>query len=278
MRYNLSASSSLVSFSPSSVNVGAHDTREVKVTASLSRAAMAALPSADQFLTGAFGELTSMSGAITATPATTGPGLYPLRVAYLLVPRGLSNVQTTYVRKPNKPGPNLNAKLKVANHGVHDGAADTYALGRIDPRGDGGNGTDVRAIGVQSLPASVLTGNDDPSDRGLQFAINSYDRFSTEAPNEVDVAVDTDGDGAPNYFVVGIDDGQLFAGVIDGLYLSVVDRRDDQRHRGRLAGRRAAQRLDAHPPGARERPRPDRRRRLVHLLGCRVRLRNRDPG
>ncbi|HEY4190197.1 MAG TPA: S8 family serine peptidase [Candidatus Limnocylindrales bacterium] len=222
VRYNLSASSSLVSFSPSSVNVGAHDSREVKVTASLSRSAVASLPSADQFLTGAFGELTSMSGAITVTPTATGAGQYPLRVAYLLVPRGLSDVETTYVRQANKPGPNLMAKLKVSNHGVHDGAADTYALGRLDPRGDGDNGTDIRAIGVQSVPASVLTGADDPSDRGIQFAINSYDRFSTAAPSEVDVAVDTDGDGEPNYFVIGIDDGALFAGVIDGQFLSVV--------------------------------------------------------
>ena len=113
VRYNLTASSSLVSFSPSSVNVGARDSREVKVTASLSKAAVAALPSADQFLTGAFGELSSMSGAITATPTTSGTGLYPLRVAYLLVPRGLSDVETTFVRLPNKPGPNLNAKLKL---------------------------------------------------------------------------------------------------------------------------------------------------------------------
>ncbi len=222
VRYNLTASSSLVSFSPSSVNVGARDSREVKVTASLSKAAVAALPSADQFLTGAFGELSSMSGAITATPTTSGTGLYPLRVAYLLVPRGLSDVETTFVRLPNKPGPNLNAKLKLSNHGVHDGVADTYALGRLDPRGDGAHGTDIRATGVQSIPAEVLTGAPDPEDRGIQFAINSWDRFSTEAPNEVDVAVDTDADGEPNYFVIGIDDGLLFAGAYDGLYISII--------------------------------------------------------
>ena len=100
VRYDLTASSSLVSIAPSSVNVGPHDSREVRVTASLSRSDVAALPSADQFLTGAFGELNSLSGAITATPTTSGAGLYPLRVAYLLVPRGLSDVETTYVRPP----------------------------------------------------------------------------------------------------------------------------------------------------------------------------------
>ncbi len=46
----------------------------------------------------------------------------------------------------------MTAPLRFSNHGVHGGYADTYALGLTDARGDGVNGTDVRAVGVQTLP------------------------------------------------------------------------------------------------------------------------------
>ncbi len=53
VRYALSATSDLVSISPSSVRVRARDSVRVLVRASLSRSEVAALPSADQFVTGA---------------------------------------------------------------------------------------------------------------------------------------------------------------------------------------------------------------------------------
>ena len=79
---------------------------------------------------------------------------------------------------------------------------------------------DIRAVGVQTLPARwpALT----RPIRYLQFAVNMYDRFSTAAPHEVDIAVDTDGDGKPNYFVVGIDEGYLLAGAFDGVWISFI--------------------------------------------------------
>ena len=250
---------------------GARDSREVKVTASLSEGAVAALPSADQFLTGAFGELSSMSGAITATPTTSGKGLYPLRVAYLVVPRGLSDVETTFVRLPNKPGPNLNAKLKFSNHGVHDGVADTYALGRLDQRGDGAHGTDIRATGVQSIPADVLTGTADPDDRGIQFAINMLGPLLDRRPER----------GRRRRRHRRGRRGELLRhrhrrrpAVRRRVRRAVHQHHrgcQHERHRGRLAGGRAAQRLDPHPPGARERPRSHRRLRPDQLLGRGVR-------
>ena len=219
MRYTLKASSPLVSIYPSVVRVRANDSVKVKVRASLSRSQVAALPSADQYDTDNFGGLDTLSGVITATPTTSVTGAYALRVPYLLVPRGLSDVSAEF-KASSSAADLVSGTLRFKNQGVHSGYADTYALGITDPRGDGTNGTDVRAVGVQTLPGEVVGA--DPSDRYIQFAVNMYDRFATAAPNEVDIAVDTDGDGEPNYFVVGIDEGSLVAGAYDGVYLSFI--------------------------------------------------------
>ena len=219
--YKLTASSPLVSIYPSKVKVRGHDSVSVRVRASLSRSAVAALPTADQFITGDFGSLESMAGVVVATPQTKSAGYYALRVPYLLVPRGVSGIDSR-LDQAKTTGTRVDATLNVKNNGVHAGYADTYAFGTKDARGDGLNGTDIRAIGVQSIPASVLTGADDPADRGVQFAVNMWDRFSTAAPHEVDVAVDTNGDGAPDRYVVGIDNGLFSGGVYDGLYVSLT--------------------------------------------------------
>ena len=219
--YKLTASSPLVSFAPSKVKVRGHHSESVRVRAFLTRSAVAALPSADQFITGDFGGLTSLAGVVVATPQTDRAGYVPLRVPYLLVPRGLSAISGT-LDNATTTGSRVDATLNLKNNGVHAGFADTYALGATDARGDGLNGTDVRAIGVQSIPASVLLGADDPADRGVQFAVNMWDRFSTAAPHEVDIAVDTNGDGEIDRYVVGIDNGLIFGGAYDGLYLSLI--------------------------------------------------------
>jgi len=219
--YRVTASSPLVSIYPSKVKVRGHDSVSVRVRASLSRSTVAGLPTADQFISGDFGVLSSMAGVVTATPQTKTAGYYPLRVPYLLVPRGVSGIDSR-LDQAKTTGTRVDATLNVKNNGVHAGFADTYAFGTKDARGDGLNGTDIRAIGVQSIPASVLTGADDPADRGVQFAVNMWDRFSTAAPHEVDVAVDTNGDGAPDRYVVGIDNGLIFGGVYDGLYVSLT--------------------------------------------------------
>ena len=219
--YSLTASSSLVTLSPSSVKVHARSSATVRVRASLTKAQVAALPSADQFITGDFGGLNSLSGVVIATPKTSRAGFFALRVPYLLVPRGLSDIEASLDHRLQLSGGALTGTLRLENDGVHSGFADTYALGILDPRGDGAHGTDVRAVGVQTVPASVF-GVDDPADRGIQFAVNMWDRFSTESPNEVDVAVDTNGDGAVDRYVVGRDQGLTFAGAYDGVYLSFI--------------------------------------------------------
>jgi minor extracellular serine protease Vpr len=216
--YDLAASSPLVSVWPSRVRVHAHDSANVMARASLSRAEVAALPSADQYLTQDFGALNSLSGVVTATP--TRAGAFALRVPYLLVPRGLSNVGAETGRS-SASGGTVTTSLRVDNWGVHDGAADVYALGITDPRGDGADGTDVRAVGIQVAPATML-GVNDPNDRTVQFAVNMWDRFSSASPHEIDIAVDTNNDGQPDRYIVGYDEGNAFTGVYDGVYLSLI--------------------------------------------------------
>jgi minor extracellular serine protease Vpr len=214
--YKLTASSSYVTLSPSTIKVHARSSATVKVKASLTKAQAAALPTADAYLTGDFGVLSSLSGAVTATPTTSRAGLYALRVPYLLVPRGLSDVQASMDHKLQSAGGSLTGTLDLENDGVHSGWADVYALGVTDARGDGANGTDIRATGVQTYPSSYA------GDPIIQFAVNSWDRFTTPSTNEVDVAVDTNGDGAADYYVTGIDQGLLSTGTPNGMYLSVV--------------------------------------------------------
>jgi minor extracellular serine protease Vpr len=237
VRFTLAASSPLVKITPSSVKVRGRDTVEVRVQASLSKSQVAALPSADQYQTGAFGELSSMSGVVTLTPTQSATGVGPLRVPYLLVPRGLSDVQADLGGGKGGHGAHavttahgggggsgsatpFEGTIRVRNGGVHAGTADVYALGVTDPRGDGLNGMDVRAAGVQVLPGEAFGAPE--TDRGIQFVINMYDRFSTPAPHEVDVAVDTSGDGEADYYVVGYDEGAAFADLYDGLFLSLI--------------------------------------------------------
>ncbi|MFN8631768.1 MAG: S8 family serine peptidase [Chloroflexota bacterium] len=220
--YKLAASSDLVSIWPSTVRVRAHDSERVVVRASLTRAQVAALPTADKFLTGDFAGLVSLDGVITATPTKSADGVYSLRVPYLLVPRGLSDVSADLGKPTGFSGKTVSTTLNLRNHGVHSGNADVYALGLTDKRGDGVDGTDVRAVGVQSIPAAVLTGTPDPNDRGIQFAINLWDKFSSASPHEYDIAIDTNKDGNADFYVVGYDEGSLFADAYDGVELSLV--------------------------------------------------------
>ena len=215
--YALKASTKLVKITPASVKVKAHQAQTVQVTASLTLAQVAGLPSADQFLTGNLGGLDSMAGVITATPNTNSAGYLALRVPYLLVPRGLSNVTATLTSPLGPAGKTWTGSLDVVNGGVHDGVADIYALGLQDGQGDGTNGTDVRAIGVQTFDSGT------PGDPAVQFAINTWDRFTTAAPHQYEIDVDTNGDKTIDYYVIGLDEGWFFGGEIwDGVIVDVV--------------------------------------------------------
>ena len=71
------------------------------------------------------------------------------------------------------------------------------------------------------LPAEFLTGEPDPDDRGLIFAINTYGRWSAGYQNTFVIPIFGDGPD-PEFFVLGIDFGLFTEGFINGQMASFV--------------------------------------------------------
>jgi len=153
---------------------------------------------------------------------TSDAGL-SLRVPYYLVPRSLSDIKTTVSPPLNSDGGTSTATVTNAR-GVIAGVADTYAYGLRDDSdavfqpGYRYGGFDLRAVGVQSFDAAPLD-PEDPELVGQQlivFAVNNHSRWSSASTNEYDILIDSDGDAAPNYIVIGIDLGLVLAGEFSG--------------------------------------------------------------
>jgi minor extracellular serine protease Vpr len=216
--YVLAASSPLVTLSASSVSVPAGGSVEVDATAALSAAQVAALPTVDVFLGAPWGGVNSLRGVVTATPTSSGAGIYELRVPYLLVPRGLSNVAPGTRSAYTQAQGIAQATVPLANSGIHTGFGDVYAWGLTDAQDPAVFGSaDVRTVGVQTLPAAAL-GVDAPSDRGLIFAVNSYGMSASGSENEIDIAIDTNNNGKIDYVVVGVDFGAVTTPSFDGRF------------------------------------------------------------
>ena len=201
---------------PSSVTVPANSSKTVQVSLSIPASAFAALPSDDTGVIGPGGVLT-VKGTIVATPANAANET--LRVPFMVVPRGLSNVVAgnptafTKVKHATQPGENFTATLPLTNSGIHDGTADLYAWG-IHDANDSGQPMDVRDVGVEEFPGSDFGVSD--SDRGLVFDINTYAPATNQTVNEYDVDIDTNGDGQVDAAVVGVDLGAVTAGAFNG--------------------------------------------------------------
>jgi minor extracellular serine protease Vpr len=209
-----------IGFSPGSVTVPGGGTASFDVTLSLSAAAVAALPGASASI---FGALANVRGAIVATPTSAGAGIYPLRVSFMLVPRGLSSVAAGPKSSYTRQGSNFSATVPLANSGIHSGAADFYAWGiedADDVAGPADDPMDIRAAGVQVLPGEALDGA--ATDRALVFAINGFGRWSNPSVNEFDIAIDLQNNGVPDFFVIGVDFGAVTTGTFDGRFASVI--------------------------------------------------------
>jgi minor extracellular serine protease Vpr len=228
VRYNLAATGAGlglgITFDPGSVTVPGGSTVNVDVKASMSAASVAALPGMSTFTIGWGGVLTTR-GLIVATPTSSSSGVLPLRVPWLLAPRGLSNVTAGARNAYQRVQGNVwNTSVNVTNNGVHSGTVDLYSWGINDANDTSGgeDNFDVRDVGIQELPAEALTGTPDASDRALIFAINTYGRWSNGSVTEFDIAVDTKGNSSPEFFVVGVDFGALTTGTFDGRIASFI--------------------------------------------------------
>jgi subtilisin family serine protease len=208
--FNGSSLGTDVTITPSSVAVPAGGSATVDVVLSLSAAEVATLPAA----LGAPGSITTIRGAVTATPTVEGGGVWTLRVPFLLAPRGLSDVDVNGTPTASAPD------VEVKNNGIHAAEVGLYAWGQTDGADLPGEAMDLRAVGVQSLPGEAV--GLPASDRLLLFAVNTHAKWSSASQNEFDIAIDVSGSPSPEYFVVGVDLGAVLSAAFDGRYGSFV--------------------------------------------------------
>lgn len=223
--YNLSAAfvpgtpigAATMAFSSNPVTVPAGGSAVVDATLTVNATTLPAATASN------FGALQSVRGAVVATPTSSGAGIYPLRTTFAFVPRGLSSITagppSPYV---NRPGGNRETTVSFTNAGIHSGTVDTYAWGISDPNdvGHPEDSMDIRNAGVQVLPGEALGST--PDDRALVFAVNVFGYASNPSVSEFDIAVDTKGNSAPEFFVVGVDFGAVTAGSFDGRFASLI--------------------------------------------------------
>jgi minor extracellular serine protease Vpr len=210
------------SLSASSVTVPAGGTASVDLTIQISAANVAALPTADLFGKGGAGPggLFTVRGVVTATPNPTGSNLAAFRVPYMLVPRGTSGITAGTPSAYSFSNGVATRTATLSNGGIHSGIADVYAWGISDPADNPDTVIDIRNAGVQVLPGEA--GGSTASDRLLVFAVNVGGSWSTACTTEFDFAIDTDANGKPDYFVVGVDLGAVLTGTFNGQMASFV--------------------------------------------------------
>ncbi len=229
IRYTI-AGQGIVGVSPSSIRVPAHGTARIHATARLSADRVAGLPNNSVLFGGApWGGVNSFRGAVVATPVSSGPGIYPIRVPYLAVPRGLSNVTAGSLGPLTTSGTLREGSINIRNTGIHAGFADVYAWGlsdHHDVRGPAAT-NDIRAVGVQALPTEALTGDPDPGDAALIFAINTWGKWSTSSSNEFDIPIYISDPAEPDFVVVGFDFGAVINGEFDGSTASFIFDKDN---------------------------------------------------
>jgi len=205
-----------VSVSPATVTVAPGQRRDVTVSLSMSRASLAALPGVS-FADIGDGALLSAQGFIVAQPlefdrpTRTLPsvGYGPLRMPWLLVPRGESRVEMGELRRTGARRPGGDSwTAKVSNKGLHDGYMNLFAWQLSDRAGDAAREVDVVSVGVQSFP--------DPIDPLIVFGVNFSGTRSTAASKEIDILLDTNNDHAPDFALVVLDSGLVTFGAADG--------------------------------------------------------------
>ena len=203
-----------VRISDLSVYVPPHGRTPVDVTLSVPAARVGGVH--DSFGNTVFDEV---AGYLTFTPADVSMnGGVTLHVPYYLVPRARSNVLAVLTRWLSASQRDGEVQLANVQGGV-TGYADFFEWGLSGPP-QGMQYYDTRAVGVESVPgADPANPQGDPQ---IIFAINTYPRFSSPEAGEFDVLIDVNGDGKPDFDIVGIDYGLLTTGTFSGQYVSVV--------------------------------------------------------
>jgi hypothetical protein len=197
-----------VSFNQNTITVPAHASRNVVVTLRLLDPQDLPDATADDG-----GGLAAISGLVWATPTKSAPGVHALKTPLVLVPYGVSDIRAFGLHTNGTTGgPQAVNNILLANTGVHTGTYDTYQWSITDPVHDNGDPKvpDIRDVGVQQF--NLGAGFD-----LAVFAISDDNRTPTQAVYEYDVNIDTNGDGIPDFLLVGADNGLVTSGQPDGL-------------------------------------------------------------
>jgi minor extracellular serine protease Vpr len=202
---------------PASVTVPAGGSRPVFVTMYISAEVAAALPGAGA---APAGQVTSVYGAIVASPRNAAPGVHQLRTAFNVVPHGTSDIRGSY-KQDRKTG---KATARFRNYGNHAGDADIYQWIITDPAGDTTNKetADIVDVGVQSYDAEPLFGPDFAGDRLIYFNVNTAKPTSTQATHVLDARIDSNRDGTADFQVLVADAGLLADGSPTGVLQAIV--------------------------------------------------------
>jgi hypothetical protein len=159
-----------------------------------------------------------VAGLIKFTPASASDnGGIALRVPYYMVARVYSNVQASLDKNVKSSNPNGTINLTNKNSPIA-ATADFYSWG-LSGNGKGSSKKNpiinLSAAGVQSFPISA-------TDQLLVFAITTQEAWSSPSTREFDVDIDVNGDGVPDFAVVGVDIGLVTTGAFDGRIAAVV--------------------------------------------------------
>jgi minor extracellular serine protease Vpr len=197
--------------------VAPRTTRSLVVRLRLDRSQVPGLPSA---AASDFGELTTVDGFVVATPTEPGPGHFPLRTAFVFVPKGLSSVSVA--RQISAAG--LAGGLTVRNRGRHQGTADVFQWLVRDRRGDQRRAEvpDLVDVGFKSFPWDPATETETGADRQVVFAVALARGASTHSTHDVVVVVDVDGDRSEDYAIIGGDEGLELVGVPNGRFVTLT--------------------------------------------------------
>jgi minor extracellular serine protease Vpr len=182
--------------SPSSLTIGGGESRNVTLHV--------AVPLATVGDSGAFREV---QGQVLLTP-THGNNAVALSVPYYLVPRARSLVDAGFASEEGARAVNL-----ANRSGVVAGTADFYAWGLRG--GNSALATGLRAVGVQSF-------TDPAAGQILVFAVNTFGRVSNPDSMQLDILVDVNGDGVPDYDIRAVDLGGFLSGNLNGQMVTLV--------------------------------------------------------
>src|SRR5262249_13201121 len=155
-----------------------------------------------------------VAGILKCTPASANdtPGI-SLRAPYSLVSRVSATVETSIPPKLKGPPPSGVAAVTNKKSAIA-ATAEFFAWGLESDKNASLGSLDLRAAGVESFAAGP--------DHIVVFAINTFKAWSAINTSEFDVLIDNDGDGVPDFDVVGIDIGLVTTGSFRGEYIAAI--------------------------------------------------------